>query len=138
MIDGPAARGALHFYSPTAAEIRSVAVERDLRRTGLGLRLVEALQAEAQSYGIRLLFTFTYLPCFFAKAGFLGVERGALPWKAWKDCLRCSKYQSCNETAMVKWLSSVDPDGRSADASIEAAFDFGCSSELIYLLDGAR
>jgi amino-acid N-acetyltransferase len=132
-IDGPAACGALHFYSPTAAEIRSVAVQRDLRRTGMGLRVVEAIEAEAQSCGIRLLFAFTYLPRFFAKAGFLEVERGALPLKAWKDCLRCPKSQSCDETAMVKWLPAASPDGRRAVASLEAVFEFGCSPELIYL-----
>jgi hypothetical protein len=41
---------------------------------------------------------------FFAKAGFHEVERGELPLKAWKDCLRCPKFQACDEIAVVKVL----------------------------------
>jgi amino-acid N-acetyltransferase len=36
--------------------------------------------------------------------GFHEVERGALPLKAWKDCLRCPKFQSCDEIAVIKYL----------------------------------
>jgi hypothetical protein len=36
--------------------------------------------------------------------GFSEVERGALPLKAWKDCLRCPKFQSCDEVAMMRVL----------------------------------
>ena len=32
------------------------------------------------------------------------MERGELPLKAWKDCLRCPKFAACDETAMVKYL----------------------------------
>jgi len=33
------------------------------------------------------------------------VERGELPLKAWKDCLRCPKFQACDEIAMRKHLN---------------------------------
>ena len=29
------------------------------------------------------------------------VDRGALPLKAWKDCLRCPKLHACDEIAMA-------------------------------------
>ena len=32
------------------------------------------------------------------------VERGVLPLKAWKDCLRCPKFQACDEIAVLRIL----------------------------------
>jgi len=32
------------------------------------------------------------------------VERGVLPLKAWKDCLRCPKFQACDEIAVLRVL----------------------------------
>jgi amino-acid N-acetyltransferase len=43
---------------------------------------------------------------FFRKLGFEEVERGALPLKAWKDCLRCPKFQACDEIAVLKPLQA--------------------------------
>ena len=31
-------------------------------------------------------------------------ERGTLPLKAWKDCLRCPKFQACDEIAVLRVL----------------------------------
>jgi amino-acid N-acetyltransferase len=36
------------------------------------------------------------------------VDRGELPLKAWKDCLRCPKFQRCDEIAMRKILRPGD------------------------------
>jgi len=96
--------GALHFYTPTMGEIRSLAVEPDWQKRGLGKRLVEALESEARSYGLEAVFAFTYIPGFFQKLGFFEVERGELPLKAWKDCLRCPKFQCCDEIAVMKYF----------------------------------
>lgn len=96
--------GALHFYSPTVGEIRSLAVHEDAKAHGVGRRLVEALVAEADEYCLDAVFAFTYVVEFFHKVGFEEVERGALPLKAWKDCLRCPKFQCCDEVAMLRVL----------------------------------
>jgi len=96
--------GALHFYSPVMAEVRSLAVAPDNRTQGIGLLLVEALIREAKAYGLDAIFAFTYVPGFFARMGFHEVERGELPLKAWKDCLRCPKFHSCDEIAVVRVL----------------------------------
>ena len=96
--------GALHFYSPTTAEIRSLAVEQNAKTPGIGRKLVEALVNEAAEYSLDAIFAFTYIPEFFRKLSFAEVERGALPLKAWKDCLRCPKFQSCDEIAMIRVL----------------------------------
>lgn len=102
---------ALHFYGATVAEVRSLAVDRENKSRGLGKLLVEAVEREALDFGLELLFAFTYVPKFFEKLGFVVVDRGELPLKAWKDCLRCPKFQHCDEIAMRKVLG---PDGVAA------------------------
>ena len=111
--------GALHFYSPTAGEIRSLAVAESAKTQGVGRRLVEALVAEAEQYELDAVFAFTYVVDFFNKVGFQTVERGILPLKAWKDCLRCPKFHACDEIAVMRvlrperWAGSLpatDPD----------------------------
>lgn len=101
--------GALHFYTPYSGEIRSLAVEPGLKTRGIGRMLVEALEAEASEHGLASIFAFTYVDGFFRKMGFAEVDRGELPLKAWKDCLRCPKFQACDEIAMVKQLKLVLP-----------------------------
>jgi amino-acid N-acetyltransferase len=97
--------GALHFYSPVMGEVRSLAVAPEDRTHGIGMLLVESLVREADAYSLDAIFAFTYVPEFFAKMGFQEVERGELPLKAWKDCLRCPKFNSCDEIAVVRILS---------------------------------
>lgn len=96
--------GALHFYSSTTAEVRSLAVAPQWKGHRVGRLLVESLEKEARNYGLSSLFAFTYVPAFFSKLGFVEVGRGELPLKAWKDCLRCPKFQCCDEIAMIKNL----------------------------------
>jgi amino-acid N-acetyltransferase len=96
--------GALHFYTPTSAEVRSLAVAPDLKDRGLGKTIVDALTVEAIENDLHAIFAFTYVPDFFRKMGFREVERGELPLKVWKDCLRCPKFQCCDEIAMIKHL----------------------------------
>jgi amino-acid N-acetyltransferase len=108
--------GALHFYSPTIAEIRSLAVHENAKTHGVGRKLVEALVNEAVEYELAAVFAFTYVVEFFNKVGFQVVERGALPLKAWKDCVRCPKFQVCDEIAVLRvlrpeeWGDSQLPD----------------------------
>ncbi len=96
--------GALHFYSPTVGEIRSLAVAESHKTNGIGRLVVDSLVYEAKLYGLDAVFAFTYVPGFFARVGFNEVERGELPLKAWKDCLRCPKFQACDEIAVVRVL----------------------------------
>src|SRR5581483_7106815 len=96
--------GALHFYSPTMGEVRSLAVDEHWKTHGVGRRLVEALVEEALVHSLDAVFAFTYVPQFFRKLGFAEVERGELPLKAWKDCLRCPKFQCCDEIAVLRVL----------------------------------
>ena len=107
--------GALHFYSPTVAEIRSLAVAEHAKVRGVGRKVVGALITEAQEFELDAVFAFTYVAEFFAKVGFHVVERGSLPLKAWKDCLRCPKFHACDEIAVLRvlrpsrWQESQSP-----------------------------
>ena len=96
--------GALHFYTPSIAEIRSLAVAEDAKTHGIGRRLIEALVREAVDYSLEAVFAFTYVADFFRKMSFQEVERGELPLKAWKDCVRCPKFQACDEIAVLRIL----------------------------------
>jgi amino-acid N-acetyltransferase len=101
--------GALHFYTPHMAEVRSLAVNPDFQGCGAGRKIVEALELEAREFGLAGVFAFTYIPRFFEKLGFREIDRGELPLKAWKDCLRCPKFSCCDEIAVIKYF---DPCGK--------------------------
>src|SRR5205807_3351405 len=115
------------FYSPTIAEIRSLAVHEHAKTHGVGRKLVAALAAEAERYELDAVFAFTYVVEFFNKVGFHVVERGVLPLKAWKDCVRCPKFQACDEIAVLRilrpdrcsesQLGAIDP-GHSPDVQL--------------------
>ena len=83
------------------AEIRSLAVVENHQGKGYGARLVQGCFREAMDLGIRRVFVLTYVEGFFASLGFNKVDKSVLPHKVWSDCLRCSKFPDCDETAMV-------------------------------------
>lgn len=119
--------GALHFYTPTVAEVRSLAVLPAVTEHGVGRGIVEALEIEAKENELEAIFAFTYVPGFFNRLGFVEVERGELPLKAWKDCLRCPKFQGCDEIAVLKRLK---PRSETHFPPTNTLFEFG---ELIQL-----
>ena len=116
---------ALHFYTPTTAEVRSLAVDPATKGAGLGRRIVEWLEKEADEHALESIFAFTYVPGFFRKLGFEQIQRDDLPLKTWKDCLRCPKFQACDEVAMLKRLR---PSSSVMDAT---AFGQGAESEHV-------
>jgi amino-acid N-acetyltransferase len=124
--------GALHLYTPSAGEVRSLAVIPNAKGGGVGRRIVTELEREAQECGLSVLFAFTYVPGFFGKLGFQEVDRSLLPLKAWKDCLRCPKFQSCDETAVVKTLHDGADIARLAAERSKDATELG-PSDLIQL-----
>jgi amino-acid N-acetyltransferase len=95
---------ALHFYTPTTAEVRSLAVAPQAKKQGVGVFLTRTLEEEAINNDLHAIFAFTYVPDFFRRMGFHQVDRGLLPLKVWKDCLACPKFQCCDEIAVLKVL----------------------------------
>src|SRR5580693_4341016 len=127
--------GALHFYSPTMGGVRSLAVAESHKTHGIGRMLVDSLVYEAKLYGLDAVFAFTYVPGFFARVGFNEVERGELPLKAWKDCLRCPKFQACDEIAVVRVLRPQRWPQRHRDAGAPV---LGVEDGLVVLLPTVR
>jgi len=95
---------ALHICWEDLAEIRSLAVQEDAWRKGVGRQLVEACLKEAKELGVKKVFLLTYIPSFFRKLGFSEVDKATLPHKIWGDCLRCPKFPYCDEVALLKTL----------------------------------
>ena len=115
-VDGElAACGALHFYTPHMAELRSLAVAPNKTRSGLGARIARELLDQASGYGIDVVFAFTYVPSFFYKIGFQFVDRAKLPMKAWKDCVRCPMFHACDEIAMAYFVTPGSEDRMTAE-----------------------
>ena len=93
---------AMHIIWENLAEIRSLYVDENHRKKGVGRQLVEACISEAITVGLFKIFTLTYKKEFFARLGFKEIDRGLLPEKIWSDCFHCSKYPDyCDETAMI-------------------------------------
>ncbi len=95
---------ALHISWEDLAEIRSLAVEEEFQKEGIGSKLVEFCISEAITLGIYKIFTLTYQPAFFEKQGFKLVDKGILPHKIWADCVKCPKFPDCDESAMLMEL----------------------------------
>jgi len=98
---------AIHIMWEDLAEVRSLAVRDGNMGRGVGTQLVEACLSEAIVLGIPRVFALTYKPDFFAKLGFVRVDKSELPQKIWTDCLKCSKFPDCDEVALVTDLSGM-------------------------------
>lgn len=93
---------AMNIIWENLAEIRSLYVDENYRKRGIGKELVEACISEAITLELFKIFTLTYKKDFFARVGFREVDRTTLPEKIWSDCFRCSKYPDyCDEVAMI-------------------------------------
>jgi amino-acid N-acetyltransferase len=97
---------ALEIVWSDLAEIKSLAVDPDRRKQGVGAALVTAAIEEARRLGVPQVFALTLEPGFFGKLGFEVVTKESLPMKVWSDCARCPKQQDCDEVALVKSLAS--------------------------------
>jgi amino-acid N-acetyltransferase len=92
---------ALHISWMDLAEIRTLAVRKDQQGAGRGMALVEACLKEARELGLKKVFTLTYIPEFFKKAGFSEADKASLPNKIWADCIHCQYFPDCREVALV-------------------------------------
>lgn len=101
--------GALHFVWDRLAEIRSIAVEPTLKKTGIGRQLIEHLEKEGVERGVTMFFALTYQPGFFAKCDYIETAKDKLPQKVWKECVYCPQYPYCNEIAFVKTTVDYEP-----------------------------
>jgi amino-acid N-acetyltransferase len=92
---------ALHISWDGLAEIRSLAVQRDHTRHGIGSELVRHCLAEAATLQVDRVFVLTYQEAFFKKLGFFDIDKKELPHKIWTDCLNCVKFPNCDESSLI-------------------------------------
>ncbi len=95
---------ALHICWDDLAEIKSLAVARNRQGKGLGKELISTCLIEAKQMGSRKVFVLTYKPAYFKQFGFKRVKNSSLPHKIWAECINCSKFPNCQETALLKTL----------------------------------
>ncbi len=95
---------ALHIAWDDLAEVKSLAVNEERHKKGVGALLVEACLDEATELGIKTIFCLTYKPGFFEKQGFKQVDKANLPRKVWGECFRCPKFPDCDEVALIHSL----------------------------------
>ncbi|MGZ8379097.1 MAG: GNAT family N-acetyltransferase [Gemmatirosa sp.] len=86
---------ALREYSPSLAELTSVAVSRAAHGRGLGRLVVHAVEALARVRGHATMFAHTLQPEFFGALGYEPAERGRFPEK------RARPHTLCVQRALV-------------------------------------
>lgn len=96
--------GALKEYSPSLAEVASLAVARDAHGSGLGRRIVAEVESLARMRGIDELFALTLVAGFFEALGYSVTERTQYPEKVCRDCAGCPRYFGCNEICVARVL----------------------------------
>ncbi len=84
------------------AEIKSLAVDKNMHGKGIGRKMVSYLVQEAVELGLKTVFCLTLEPEFFTKLKFEVIEKKLLPMKVWSECVSCNKQDHCDEIAM--WL----------------------------------
>ena len=93
---------AVRDFGNDLLEVRSLAINPELRNSGIGRQLVEyaisKLKKERSSFR---LFALTLQPGFFEKLQFRIVEKELFPEKIWHDCSRCPKQHCCDEFAVI-------------------------------------
>ncbi|HEY7860751.1 MAG TPA: GNAT family N-acetyltransferase [Gemmatimonadaceae bacterium] len=96
--------GALKEYSPSLAEVASLAVARDAHGSGIGRGIVAALEELARVRGIGELFALTLTAGFFKAVGYVVTERVRYPEKIRRDCSSCARRFGCAEICVARML----------------------------------
>ena len=80
--------GALHVLWEDLAEIRTVAVDAEFRRAGVGSRVVRQLVETARWLGVRRIFVLTFEVAFFAGLGFEVIDGTPVTTDVYEELLR--------------------------------------------------
>lgn len=86
--DEPLGCGALHVMWSDLAEVRTLAVHPDHRRTGIGHALLAALLDRARALGLRRVFCLTFEVDFFGAHGFRPIAGTPVDAEVFAELLR--------------------------------------------------
>ena len=95
---------ALEIFNKNLCEVRSLVVASEMKHLGYGRILVEVLIDRALSMGLTRIMALTYVPGFFHRAGFNTVNKEIFPEKVWGVCAKCSRFNDCDEIAVLREL----------------------------------
>ena len=87
-----------------SVEIKSLAVEKSLQKTGIGKMLVETAIKRIRELHPLQIIALTFAPEFFLRMGFSEIPKEQLMHKIYIGCANCTKYDSpftCPEIAVV-------------------------------------
>jgi amino-acid N-acetyltransferase len=87
--------------------VRSLVVRDGMRGHGIGAKLLDAAVSEARGLDIARVYALTRVENFFLRNGFHVVDRQELPYKVFKDCMRCRLFPGCDEIAVVRDLRTM-------------------------------
>ncbi len=96
--------GALKQYSPSLAEVASVAVSPEAHGHGVGRAIVSAVERLAQIRGVADVFALTLTPGFFEAVGYGVDDRARYPEKVRRDCATCTRRSACREVCVSRTL----------------------------------
>ena len=99
--------GELASLSARVAEVRSLAVDKNARGSGIGVTIVDELRRRARREGFEKLCAFTHAPGYFIHMGFSIVPHLWLTEKIFTDCVKCPHFRQCGQYAMVVPLDSA-------------------------------
>lgn len=97
--------GSLEIFTEILGEVRSLVVHEDHHGKGAGRLLVAELIKEAKHIGLLQLMALTYVPEFFHRFGFITVPKETFPEKVWGICIKCYKFNFCDEVAVLLKLN---------------------------------
>jgi amino-acid N-acetyltransferase len=80
--------GALHVMWEDLAEIRTLAVDPQLRGRGVGRRIVTELLSTARRIGVARVFVLTFEVEFFSRFGFVEIDGAPVPPAVYEQLLR--------------------------------------------------
>ncbi|CAL9505144.1 Amino-acid acetyltransferase [Streptomyces sp. enrichment culture] len=80
--------GALHVMWEDLAEVRTLAVDRDVKGGGVGHRLLVQLLETARALGVSRVFCLTFEVDFFAKHGFVEIGETPVETDVYMELLR--------------------------------------------------
>ncbi|HJU88289.1 MAG TPA: GNAT family N-acetyltransferase [Gemmatimonadaceae bacterium] len=92
--------GALREYSPSVAEVVSIAVAREAQGQGLGRAVVSRVEELARVRGYVDVFLVTVTPAFFESLGYVCVARASYPEKRCRHEVSMAECAHCEKVCM--------------------------------------
>ena len=80
--------GALHILWEDLAEVRTVAVKRELHKQGIGHQILERIIERAREVGVKRIFCLTFQTEFFGRHGFVEIEGTPVDKDVYQQLLR--------------------------------------------------